>query len=728
MLNSKKAAEESSFFETTLPYEAMVRLFLRNRLCIVAIVLTAVTAGAIFIRMARPLYTSSAKLYIEQTLPQLLKETQDNKNAKNYLYTQATILKSSAVFEDVLQKARGGQCPDSLRRLAEKPDCIAYLDRGLSVSVGKKDDVVAVSFTSPNAQEAADVTNAIVDAYAACSEGKVRSTSGQLLDILQTEKARTHQELMGKQQALTDFKKDNKSIIFSGNKEDAASGRLMQLSEAVTRAQLDVLDAEANYATVKAMASDSVQLRQYIQARKTEEALGLGTSENAVLRNKINTLQLQQEKLLRVLTPEHPSVKAMEDKIASTFEQLEAIEKEYVQAQQTMAQQQCIVARQKYEQIQGHFQQEQKAALEINEKQSEYLMLESEWQQTKKMCDLLDERIREIDVTENAGALNIHILERARASVHPSFPDVQRVLALSGVIGLGLGFGIALLRDFLDGRFCCDRQVQSVLRCSVAGVIPQMPPQVQAELVSYACPDSSAAQLFRKMCTTLFLGSFQQEARMLHICSARAGEGKSTVAANLGITMACAGQRTLLVDCNFSAPRVRTIFNLPSGCGIRELAQEKCTPVEAVQHTFIEGLDVLGCGQSAANPMYLMNNKHFHSSLNSLRARYDRILLDSEAFSSLPESLILSCLSDAVIVVMHGERADQKTALTLRKEHEAVGSRLSAVIINQVKNHHSCYQHDQIWRPGSGRVRMLPSLSYDSFKEEINPLHECQRL
>lgn len=727
-MNFQKDAKEGSFFETTLPYEAILRLFLRNRVCIVAVLALALTAGGVFVRMARPLYTSSAKLYIEQTLPQLLKESQENKNAKNYLYTQATILKSSAVYEDVLQNIRQGQCPESLRRLAEKPDCIAYLDHGLSVSVGKKDDVVAVSFTSPDAQEAADVTNAVTDAYKACSEGKVRSTSGQLLDILQKEKVRTDQELKDKLQVLAEFKKNNKSIIFNSTKEDAVSSRLMQLSEAVTRAQLAVLDAEANYATVKAMASDSVQLRQYIQARKTEETFSLGASESTVLRNKINTLQLQLEKLLRVLTPEHPSVQAMEDKIASTFEQLESIEKEYVQAQLTMAQQQCIVARQKYEQIQGHFQQQQKAALEINEKQSEYLMLESEWQQTKKMCDLLDERIREIDVTENAGALNIHILERARPSTHQSFPDVRRVLAVSGLVGVGLGFGIALLRDLLDGRFCCDRQVQSVLQCSVAGVIPQMPPQVQPELVAYTCPDSSSAKLFRKVCTSIYWGPFKQGARMLHICSARPGDGKSTVAANLGITLAGAGLRTLLVDCNFSSPRLRTIFGLSSGCGIRELIDEKCTLAEAVQSAFVEGLDILGCGHSAANPMYLMNNKNFHSLLTSLRSRYDRILVDSEAFASLPESLILSCLSDAVIMVMHGECADQKTALSMKKLHESVGFPLSAVIINHVKNRHSCYQHDQIWQPGSGRVRMLSGFSIERFKEEINPLHECQRL
>jgi capsular exopolysaccharide synthesis family protein len=728
VLTPSKAESQGGFFETTLPYESLVRLAGRNRFVIVGVVLSSLAFGMVFIRHARPQYTSSAKLYIEQSSPQLLRETQDNKIAKNYLYTQATILKSNQVYQDVLEKARRSDSSGALKRFAAISNAFSYLDRRLSVGVGKKDDIVSVSFTSPDPDEAAEVTNAVVDSYKTYSEGRVRNTSGQLLEILNKEKERTDKELLAKLQTLTDYKKENNTILFTDKKDDAVSDRLGRLSEAVTRTQLDVLDAEAHYASVRAMAADSAQLRQYLQARRTQDAASVGGSESMVLRNKINTLQLQLEKLLRVLTPEHPSVKAMEDKIAATFEQLDAIEKEYVLAQQTIAQQQYLVARQKLEQIQIHFNQQQKAALESNEKQAEYLRLESERQQTQKMCDLLDERIRELDVTENAGAMNIHILERAGPPARPSFPDARRIMTLSGIIGLGLSVGIALLRDVLDGRFCCDRQVQSALGCPVAGVIPQMPSKGPAELATYAYPDSSAAQTFRKICTGIFFGLLREDARMLHICSGRAGDGKTTVVANLGIAMACSGQRTLIVDCHFSSPRLRDIFDLPSGCGIRELVQSQCTLAEAVQKTFIEGLEVLGGGRSAANPMHLLNNRQFHSLLRTLRTHYDRILLDSEAISSLPESLILSHLSDAVILVMHGERADQKAAMSIRREHEAVGSGLSAVIVTQVKCRQSGYQHNQTWRPGGGGIRILPSVFQSAVNPSINPHHECHRV
>lgn len=721
---SSKAESQGGFFDTTLPYEAAVRLVSRNRFLFLGVVLAALACGAAFVRCSRPLYTSSAKLYIEQTSPQLLRETRDNKNAKNFLYTQATILKSRDVYQEVLEQARNTDAAHPLKPLYGKTDVFSYLDHRLSVSVGKKDDVVSVSFTSPDPDEAAHVSNAVVDSYKAYSEGRVRNTSGQLLGILKKEKERTSQELLAKLQTLTNYKKENKTILFTGKKDEAVADRLGRLSEAVTRAQLDVLDAEAHDASVRAMAGDSAQLRQYLQARRTQDAASTSWSENTILRNKINTLQLQLERLLRVLTPEHPSVKAMEDKIAATFEQLDTVEKEFVQAQLTIAQQQHLVARQKLEQIQSHFEQQQKAALEINEKQSEYVLLESEWQQTKRMGDLLDERIRELDVTENAGALNIHILERAVAAARPSFPDVRRVMAMSGLIGLGLSAGLALLRDVLDGRFCCDQQVQSTLGCAVAGVIVQMPSTVSAERVAYMFPHSSAAQTFRKIATGIFFGLFREDARMLHICSGKSGEGKTTVVSNLGIAMACSGQRTLLVDCHFSRPRLREIFHLPAGKGIKELIQEHCTLEEAVQKTFIRGLDVLGSSSTAADPMHMLNDRQFHALLRTLRTRYDRILLDSEAVTSLPESLILSHLSDAVIFVMHGESANQKAALSIRREHEAIGSSLSAVIITQVKSRRSSYQHDRRWEPGVGRIRLQAA----DFNPETNlttyPQHE----
>ena len=300
MLTPSKTEPQGGFFETTLPYEAVVRLVGRNRLIIVGVVLAALACGLGFVRHARPLYTSSAKLYIEQSSPQVLRETQDNKIAKNYLYTQATILKSGEVYQDVLEKARRPDSSDTLKRFAATSDAFSHLDRGLSVGVGKKDDVVSVSFTSPDPDEAAEVTNAVVDSYTAYSEGRVRNTSGQMLEILNKEKERTDKELLAKLKTLTDYKKENKTIFFTDKKDDAVSDRMGRLSETVTRAQMDVLDAEAHYASVRAMAADSAQLRQYLQSRQTQDAASVGGSESMVLRNKINTLQLQLEKLLRV--------------------------------------------------------------------------------------------------------------------------------------------------------------------------------------------------------------------------------------------------------------------------------------------------------------------------------------------------------------------------------------------------------------------------------------------
>ncbi len=711
-----------------LPYETALRIVLRNRWWMAGILAAALIGGGAFTCYVSPQYTGSAKLVIEQTSPQLLNETTDNKVAKNYLYTQATILKSMAIYEDVLHTACQPGAEPTLRSFAEQAGAAARLDRGLSVTVGKKDDVVTVSFAGDNPQTAANIANAVVDSYKRISDGKLKSTSGQLLEILKTEKERTDRELLAKRQLLAEYKSQNKTLIFSAKKEDVASESLTRLSEAVTAAQLDALDAEAHYTAVKAMSIDAQQLRQYLAARHASDATLAGGSENIALRGKLNTLQLQQEKLLRVLTPEHPSVKAMEDKIAATFGQLEILDKEYVQAQQAMAHQQLLAAKQKLEQTELCFEQRQKAALEMYEKQSEYLLLESDWQQAKKMCDVLDERIRQIDVTENVGALNIHILEPARPSSRPSSPNVPRTLAISAVLGLALGAAVALLRDMLDGRLCCDRQVEAATNCPIIGVLPRLPKDVVAERITYAYPDSSASQTYRRMCTSIFFGLFKDEVRMLHFCSARSGEGKTTIVANLGIAMASAGQRTLLIDCQFAAPKLQSIFKLPPSEGLRELAAGQCTPAKAIQSTFINGLDILGAGLTGSDPIYVLNDKHFPATLKMLRAQYDRILIDSQDTASLSESMILSYLSDATILVIHGEKIETKTVQRFIREHQAIGLAPAGSIITQVKQRSSVYQHDQVWRPSQRRIQLQPSLGPEIKNKDFNSVFEYQRL
>jgi capsular exopolysaccharide synthesis family protein len=684
-------------FAATLQYDALLRIVRRNRWIMAGVITLSLAAGTAYLKMTKPQYTGTSKLYVELSTPKLLKNQDQGDKAKNYLFTQESIIKSTPVLEQVIELAGRADCPAQLQAVLDRSGPLSYLQANLSTSVGKKNDIISVSFTSCDPDQSAVITNAIVDSYVQYQSGKQRSTAGQLLGILQAEKERYDNDMADKLRQLTEFKKSNKDIVFVSGRGDATADRLAKLSEAMTQAQLDTMQAKVVYESIKSMSRSPSQLREYVKASKLQGAVSLENEESSLLRNKINSMQLSLDKLLRVLTPEHPSVKAMEDKIATTFSQLEEIEREYVQSQLVMSQQQYVVTQQKERQIQEQYEQQRKLALEVNEKYSDYILLESQWQQSKKMCDLLDERIKEVNVTENAGAMDIRILEKAEAAPAPSWPDKPKVLALALLAGIGIAATLSVVRDFFDARFGSEREIHEVLGCPVLGLVPQIRAIAGSGRFLYTHGYASLGHIFRKICAILLCQTESDRKRILHICSGQDGEGKSFTALHMAMGMAQSGQRTLLLDCCCRNGTLRDQLGISCTAGIYEILKKTCSIPSAITRTGIENLDYLSCGQVTGNPIQVFHHEKFRSILKLLACQYDRILMDSGSYLSCPESLALSALADGVIYVLDGEKSNQAYAVQIRKELMNLGVTLLGAVVNHIRIRGSAFVYSPVW-------------------------------
>jgi succinoglycan biosynthesis transport protein ExoP len=681
----------------SLQYDTLVRIVRRNRWLMAMVVALSLAAGVGYLKITKPQYTSTAQLYVELSSPKLLKNQDQGEKARSNLFMQESVLKSTPVLEEVIVLAGQADCPAQLQPLLDMPNPLSYLQSNTTTSVGKKNDIISVSFTCGNPEESAVTTNAIVDCYVQYQSGKMRSTAGELLGILQAEKERYDKDMSEKLRQLTEFKKDNKDIVFVSGKGDAAAERLAKLSEALTQSQLDTMQSKVVYESIKTMSESPSQLREYVKARKLQGAVSLENEESSILRNKLNNMQLGLDKLLRVLTPEHPSVKAMEDKIATTFAQLEQIEKEYVQSQLVMSQQQYVVAQEKERQIQEQYEQQRKLALEVNEKYSDYMLLESQWQQTKKMCDLLDDRIKEVNVTENAGAMDIRILEKAVATLAPSWPDKSRVLTMALLVGLMIAAVVSIVRDFFDARFGSEREIYEVLGCPVLGLVPQIRAIAGSGRFLYTNGYASLGHIFRKICAILLCQMESDRKRILHICSGQDREGKSFTALHLAMGMAQSGQRTLLLDCCCRNGVLKDQLGIFCAVGIYEILNKSCSIPTAITRTGIENLDYLSCGQVTGNPIQVFHHEKFRTILKLLACQYDRILMDSGSYLSCPESLALSALADGVIYVLDGERSNQAYAVQIRKELGNLGVMLLGAIVNKVRTHGSAFVYSPMW-------------------------------
>jgi capsular exopolysaccharide synthesis family protein len=346
-------------------------------------------------------------------------------------------------------------------------------------------------------------------------------------------------------------------------------------------------------------------------------------------------------------------------------------------------------AKDKENQIAQYYEEQRKQALALNEQLAQYTILQSDWDQTKKLCDILDDRIKELNVTEDAGALNISILEVARPADKPSAPQKARYLAIALVMGLMLGGGLALLRDWMDQRLRSAEEIAAVLGLPVLGIVPSMSKRV--DIVArgqrvHVDSDSSEAEAYRTIRTAVFFGAPKNEARKIVVTSPAAGDGKTTLVSNLAIAMAQAGQKTLIVDADFRKPMQQKIFKLNhKEAGLSNIIAGFMTSEEGIQHSGIEGLDLLLCGSDVPNPSEMLNSDRFAELLEILADKYDRVIVDSPPVMPVTDAQIIAAVCDVTLLVLRAEKSTRNVSRQARDGLLSVGARVLGAVVNDVK-------------------------------------------
>jgi len=648
------------------------------------------TAGFIYISKATPIYTSTSRIYVEQSGPKIISEMEEGVMtcSKNYLYTQTELVKSTpilaAIFNDPVV--------ERMKTFTNVDNKIAYLKKKLQAEVGKKDDIISVSLESPWPAEAAQVVNEIVDSYVTYHATRKRSTSAEVLKILQGEKVKRDKELAEKRKALLDFKLANESLALESSKGNIIIERLARLSDALTQAQFDTIDAKTNYETTKAMLADQEKMEQFINVQRAKGTFAAFSNQEMRLRTEIDTLEKQLNDLMLTLTDKATAVKALQDKIVTKKTRLTELEKDlqnqFMQLQLDTTYQQYLAAQEKEQQIREFFEQERAQAIDLNTQLAKYEMLVSDFEQTKKLVDILDDRVKEINITEDVGALNISILEVARVADKPSKPQKARVMAIAMVLGLMLGGGLALLRDWLDQTLRSAEEISAILGVPVLGVVPSMPKRqsvVQRGQRVHLDSHSVAAEAYRTIRTAVFFGAPKDEAKTILVTSPGPVDGKTTLVSNLAIAMAQAGQKILVLDADFRKPMQHVIFETNhQDKGLSSLLAGTNTLEEVIQATKVDGLQLLPCGPNVPNPSELLNSETFARTLEQLSNKYDRVIIDAPPVIPVTDAQILAAISDVTLMVLRAEKSTRKVSQRARDGLLSVGARIIGVVVNDV--------------------------------------------
>jgi capsular exopolysaccharide synthesis family protein len=296
----------------------------------------------------------------------------------------------------------------------------------------------------------------------------------------------------------------------------------------------------------------------------------------------------------------------------------------------------------------------------------------------------------------------IQVVETATVASRIGVTMRQRVV-VGLLVGLFLGIVLAFFLEYLDQTIKSASDVERALKIPVLGLIPFDPRGSRhvhpgrrhgIALITSAAPDDPTSEAYRVLRTNVtFVSAEQRALQIICVTSPGPGEGKSTTAANLAVTLAQQGSHTLLVDADLRRPMVHRAFNLVQEPGLTDILIGTSAAREAIRPNVIKGLDVLPGGALPPNPSELLGSEAMHRLLGELRSQYDAIIFDTPPALAVTDATVLGTSADAVILVIRAGETEEAAAQRAVEGFRRVQARVAGAVLNGVEKTRDRYYY-----------------------------------
>jgi tyrosine-protein kinase Etk/Wzc len=354
-------------------------------------------------------------------------------------------------------------------------------------------------------------------------------------------------------------------------------------------------------------------------------------------------------------------------------------------------------------------------------KQSQFAQLQLEVELQNDTYRYLLSQLEAARISAATIAPYVQIVEPAQAANRIGMGLRQKVM-IALMVGLFMAIMAAFFLEYLDQTIKTSADVERALEVPVLGLIPLEAMQFgvpsstasngrrrqNLPLVSLLSPDHPASEAYRTLRTNVtFVNAEQRQLQLLVVTSPGPGEGKSTTAANLAITLAQQGSRTLLVDADLRRPLVHRAFNLVQEPGLTDVLVGTSSLREAIRPNVVPKLDVLPAGALPPNPSELLGSEAMQQLLASLRSQYDTIVFDSPPTLAVTDATVLGASSDGVIMVVRAGETDEVAAQRALQQLRRVQAKIAGTVLNGIQkqrdryyNYYSYYRND--WNSDRG--------------------------
>jgi polysaccharide biosynthesis transport protein len=692
----------------------------KHQWLILSFMLAVVTIVSIATFRMRPVYVATTRIELGRENANILPfqgtDSYDYMlDLENYIETQSKILTSETL---ALQTIRSGILsgvggPDSqseaiatgsLANQKRPPELGAFLG-SLSVKRVPNSRLMDINYEANSPELAAQVVNAhirnFIDQNRRSHYDATTAATTWLTDQLDELKIK----VKNSEDARLDYERKNQ-IWEVDDKQNITTQRLSELNRQLIDAQSDRMKKQSMYDFAKQGDADIVpQIRD-------------SAAVQDLLKRRAD-LNGQYTEAIAQYGPNFPKVQRLQSQVKEIDQNLER-EKKAVVARLGS---EFHEAQQREELLTRTLDQQKSEANLMSERMVQYNILKRDAEADKALYDGLLTKLKEAGISSALQSSNIRVVDPAMIPSTPARPAKTRNVTLAFLVGLVGGVGLALLREYMDNTVKTPDDIESLSRLPSLAVVPAFQDSEgdtprrrsladslgnghsrHVELVAQHLPKSQMSEAFRALRTALLLSQAGHPPQVILVTSALPREGKTTAAANLAVTLAQLGDRTLLIDADLRKPGVGRLLNLNGNkyAGLSSyLAGVSSLDLVTVQHPAIPNLSAIPTGPLPPNPADLLSSHRLADAIAELRTKFKFIVIDTPPVMAATDAVILSVKADGVIMVVRSGETPKEAFSRTRDLLMSVNCRLLGVVLNAVDSSAPDYYYSYRYYPYS---------------------------
>jgi len=588
------------------------------------------------------------------------------------------------LFKKAPETPAANQVPDA-GETADQSKAIDTFLKHLTVAPIRNSRLVDVKYQLPDPTMATSIVNALAKNYIEQNLEYKFTASKDASDWLGARLAEERKGVEAAEAKLQAYREQNDAISLT-DRENITVQKLSDLNAALTRAKTERIQKQSAYQQLEQLQADPAKLdtfpailaNTFIQQQKGELA----------------ELQRQQAQLSEKYGDKHPEIIKLKSAIQVAQAKLSGEIGKVVQS--VRGEYQAALSQENS--LNAALNAQKGEALTMNRKAIDYGVLERVVESSKQIYNSLLQRAKETGVSGELKSSNIRVVDAAEQPRRPVTPRtaLNELLALFG--GAFLACALAFFFEYMDNRIKTPDEIRAHLGLAHLGLLPAMDQKNgKYPLLSGGVP-ANFSEAFRSFRTNVLFSSAQEGARALVVTSTAPGEGKSMVASNLAISLAQAGQRVLLVDADMRKPKAHEIFGCKQEPGLSNVMVGSAKASDAVRKTAVSGLWVLTAGRIPPNPAELLGSARFREFVNSLKAHFDWIVLDTPPVMAVTDANLVAHHATGVVFVVGSEMTSRHAAKRAIDQLEQANARFVGAVLNRVDLTHNAYYYSQYYR------------------------------